>query len=90
MTLETYDADRLDALSLRVLDICVHLRNMAHAARREQLSGVNLHDRKALEWIEKLKSWAIDAEADLSGQVIKARGTRHADLVKKTRKSSAR
>ena len=76
MTLERYDPDRLDALSLRVLDICVHLRNVARTARDEQLPAIDLHDRKALEWLEKLELWAIEAEANVNGQVMKARGTR--------------
>ncbi len=76
MTLERYDPDRLDALSLRLLDICVHLRNAARTARDEQLPAVELHDRKALEWMRKLEIWAIEAEADASGLVMKARGER--------------
>jgi hypothetical protein len=83
MTLKSYDADRLDALSLRVLDVCVQLRHLALTARQEQLSGVELHDRKALEWIEKLEGWAIGAAADLNGQVLKARGLRHAAAMQK-------
>ena len=76
MTLQRYDSDRLDALSLRVLDICVHLRNAARIARDEQLPAVDLHDRKALEWIEKLELWAIEAEANANARVMKARGAR--------------
>jgi hypothetical protein len=76
MTLERYDPDRLDALSLRVLDICTHLRNVARTARDEQLPAIDLHDRKALEWLEKLEVWAIEAEANVNGLAMKARGTR--------------
>jgi len=76
MTLEPYDPDRLDALSLRLLDVCVHLRNVARTARDEQLAPVDLHDRKALEWLEKLEVWAIEAEANVNALVMKARGTR--------------
>lgn len=76
MTLEPYDPERLDALTLRVLDICIHLRNIARTAREEQVPAVDLHDRKALEWLEKLEAWAIGAEADVNGLVMKARGTR--------------
>lgn len=76
MTLQTYDSDRLDALSLRVLDICVHLRNAARVARDEQLECVELHDRKALEWIEKLERWAIETETTSSSLALQARGAR--------------
>ena len=76
MTLKAYDSDRLDALSLRVLDICVHLRNAARVARDEQLAALELHDRKALEWIEKLELWAIDTEAGAQGLAMKARGAK--------------
>jgi hypothetical protein len=76
MTLQPYDPERLDALTLRVLDVCVHLRNVARTARLEQLPAVDVHDRKALEWLENLEHWAIEAEARMSGLVMKARGTR--------------
>ena len=76
MTLQPYDPDRLDALTLRVLDICVHLRHVARTARLEQLPAVDIHDRKALEWLENLENWSIEAEARINGLVMKARGTR--------------
>ena len=60
MTLEPYDPDRLDSLSLRVLDLCARLRNLARQSREEQLPPIDLHDRKALEWLEKLEDWLCD------------------------------
>ncbi len=36
--------------------------------RDEQLASVELHDRKAREWVEKLEQWAVGAEADLHRQ----------------------
>jgi hypothetical protein len=81
MTLQPYDPDRLDALTLRVLDVCLHLRNVARTARLEQLPAVDMHDRKALEWLENLEHWAIEAEARASGLVMKARGTRLGESV---------
>jgi hypothetical protein len=81
MTLVPYDPDRLDALSLRTLDLCARLRNLARTSREEQLPTVDLHDRKALEWLEKLEEWAISAEAELHRRVQLAKGTRLAKRV---------
>jgi hypothetical protein len=78
MTLERYDPDRLDALALRTLDLCARLRHLARTSREEQLTAVELHDRKALEWLEKLEEWAIGAEAELHKRVQLGKGARHA------------
>jgi hypothetical protein len=77
MTLETYDPDRLDALSLRLLDVCARLRDLARISRQEQLP-VKLHDRKALEWLDKLEDWAYGAEAEVRRAVLKERAARTA------------
>jgi hypothetical protein len=78
MTLEPYDSTRLDALALRLLDLCGRVRSMSHATRDTQLPTVELHDRKALEWIEKLEEWMVAAEAQLHRQAGVAAGTRAA------------
>jgi hypothetical protein len=79
MTLVPYDPDRLDALSLRMLDLCARLRKLAQTSRDERLPAVDLHDRKALEWLEKLEAWAIGAEAELHRCVQLAKGARAAE-----------
>ncbi len=78
MTLETYDPDRLDALSLRILDLCARLRTLARTSREADLPAVDLHDRKALEWLDKLEKWAITAESEVHRQVQLAKGQRRA------------
>jgi hypothetical protein len=84
MTLEAYNPDRLDALSLRALDLCARVRNLARISRDEQLPAVELHDRKALEWLEKLEEWAIGAEAEMHRRVQLHRGARRAERIVKT------
>lgn len=79
MTLEPYDPDRLNALTLRALDLCARLRNLARTSREENLPGLELHDRKALEWLEKLEGWAVGAEAELHRRVELAKGERRAN-----------
>jgi hypothetical protein len=83
MTLEPYTPDRLDALALRALDLCARVRNLALTSRSEHLPRVELHDRKALEWLEKLEQWAIVAEAELHKQVLLGKANRAADRVNK-------
>jgi len=78
MTLEPYDPARLDALSLRVVDICARLRTVARMVRDEGVSAITLHDRKPLEWIEKLEAWAVSAEAEAQRQVQLAKAARRA------------
>jgi hypothetical protein len=78
MTLEPYGPERLDELTLRLLDVCSKLRGMARRSRDEQLGAVALHDKKALDWIARLEEWAHKTEADLEVQVLKTRGQRKA------------
>ncbi len=82
MTLEPYDPQRLDQFTLRVLDLCVRLRKLAQRSREEQITHLPLHDKKALEWIDKLEEWAHKAEADLELTVLKNRGARRADAAR--------
>jgi hypothetical protein len=82
MTLEAYSPERLDALALRVLDLCVHLRAAARTCREHDLAAVELHDRKALEWLEKLEQWAIGTEAELFRRAKIAQGARAAEGIK--------
>jgi hypothetical protein len=81
MTLEPYRPDRLDALALRVLDLAAQVRRMAQVVRENELAAVELHDRKALEWIEKLEKWGVGAEADLHRQALLAKSARKARQV---------
>ncbi len=78
MTLERYDPERLDGLALRVLDVSARLRAMAQQSRNESLPPLDLHDHKALEWLEKLEEWLFRAEGALSRSLHKARGERRA------------
>ncbi len=78
MTLESYDPDRLDSLSLRVFDLCARLRSLALRSRQEQLPPLELHDRKALEWLDKLEDWLFRAEAEMGRSAMKSLGQRHA------------
>jgi hypothetical protein len=78
MTLEPYDPDRLDSMSLRVLDLCSRLRALARRGREEQLPPIELHDRKALEWLDKFEEWLFRAEAEVNRSVHKSHGARRA------------
>jgi hypothetical protein len=78
MTLEPYDSDRLDQLAMRVFDLAARLRAMAVLSRHEELPPQPLHDRKPLEWLEKLEDWLLRNEAELSHAVIKNQGARRA------------
>jgi hypothetical protein len=76
MTLEAYDPDRLDALSLRLLDACSRVRALALLARSEGLERIDLHDRKALEWLENLEEWLHRSEGELRAAAHRNRGQR--------------
>lgn len=85
MTLVPYDSDRLDAMSLRLLDLCARLRTLSHICRGELLPPVPLHDRKALEWLERLEDWLFNAEAEVNRSVHKHHGERRAGQTRSAR-----
>ena len=82
MTLQAYSPEQLDELALRMLDVCAQLRGAARICREEGLPAVELHDRKALEWLENLEKWAYSTDAELHRRVQLARATRRAEEVK--------
>jgi len=73
MTLQPYDAEKLDRLALRLLDISAELRRIGRIAAAAPAVALALHDRKALEWIAELEQWVAEcaARADLSALVQK-------------------
>jgi hypothetical protein len=85
MTLVPYDPDRLDKMALRVLDLCSRIRKLANQCREEQLPPVELHDRKTVEWLEKLEDWLYRAEAEVNRRAHKHQGERRARDVQSSR-----
>ena len=82
MTLQPYGPDRLDTLALRLLDLCGRVRAMARQSRDEQLTELELHDRKVLEYLDKFEEWLCRAEAEVPRAKIKIRGRRAAQAIK--------
>ena len=85
MTLEPYNSDGLDRMSLRVFDLSARLRGLAQKSREEQLPPVKLHDRKAIEWLDKLEDWLLQAEAEVKRLAMKNEGRRRAREKQATR-----
>jgi hypothetical protein len=87
MTLVPYDADALDQTAMRLFDMACTLRGMAQRSREEEGVDFAINDRKALEWLAKLRAWTEDAQQRFELAVIRNRGRRAADQVAaKTRK----
>lgn len=78
MTLKPYTSDRLDELALRLLDLAGRVRNISLACRQEGLNHVELHDRKALEHLDRVEEWLYKAEADQKVASVKNQGRQHA------------
>jgi hypothetical protein len=79
MTLELYDADRLDQTALRILDIAAAFRQMADALRRSPEIELAMHDKKAAEWLAHLERWAAESHARLEMALVKRRGAKSAE-----------
>jgi hypothetical protein len=78
MTLKAYTPDRLDEVALRLLDLAGRVRAIAQACRQEGLGHVELHDRKALEHLDRVEEWLYKAEADQKVASVKNQGRQHA------------
>lgn len=79
MTLEPYDADRLDALTMRFLDLAATFRRMAQAIRVEGLECVDLHTTRPLEHLGRLEHWVRDSDAKLQVELFRQRAERQAE-----------
>lgn len=74
MTLVPYDTDRLNGLSLRIFDIAASIRRMSLIQKDLEIREFNLHEKKALEWIENLEHWAQLAESKAEAMAAHRRG----------------
>ena len=78
MTLQPFDAARLDDWALRLLDLAATFRRLAQHVRDEELEGLPLHDRKSSEWLARLEQWAHDAQARCERERLTRQGARRA------------
>jgi phage host-nuclease inhibitor protein Gam len=78
MTLVVYDADRLDATALRVLDIAATIRQIGAILRENPDVDLAIHDKKAAEWLSYLETWAADCSTKLNLALVKQRGAKRA------------
>ncbi|MEZ6068724.1 MAG: hypothetical protein R3C10_00350 [Pirellulales bacterium] len=79
MTLISYDADRLDALALRILDVAAVLRRMSAHSRDHQIGQFKMHDKKALEWLSQLEEWAQRGAGELEVEIVRQKAQRRAE-----------
>jgi hypothetical protein len=79
MTLIPYDAERLDQLALRLLDLAAVLRRMGSTSRDHELDQYKMHDKKALEWLSQLEEWAQRGAGDMEVEVVRQKARRRAD-----------
>jgi hypothetical protein len=78
MTLKPYDAQMLDDLTLRLLDLAALLRRMATRSRENRINDLAIHDKKAREWIGNLERWARKSLADVEMRILEARASQRA------------
>ena len=78
MTLQLYDADQVDRLTLQVLDVACVLRKISQRIRDDVEVEFALHDKKAQEWISRLTDWARKSDAELEMAIMRRRGARRA------------
>ena len=78
MTLKPYDAQMLDDLALRLLDLAGLFRRMALRSRENRIEDLAIHDKKAREWIGNLERWARKSLADVEMRILEARASQRA------------
>ena len=78
MTLSPYDPEKLDELAMRLLDLTSTFRGIAQRSRNEQVEGVFLQDKKAMEWLQRFELWTNDTVQKFESTAIKNRGERRA------------
>jgi hypothetical protein len=73
MTLQRYDAQKLDQFALRLMDLAAIVRQTANSSRENGLEEIPLHDKKALEWCANLEQWAHKLRADQEIRLLQRR-----------------
>ncbi len=81
MTLEPYNAEKLDRLVLRLGDISAEMRRIGRVAAELPDVPLALHDRKALEWIGQLEQWAAECRARAELAALVQKGARNAQKI---------
>jgi hypothetical protein len=69
MTLSRYTPEMLDSMALRLLDVSASIRGMAEYVRSHKIQEVEVHDKKLLEWCEKIECWTDKTSSQLPVQV---------------------
>lgn len=91
MTKSRYDGDRFEKLALRLFELAGTMKALAQTTREEQLTQLELHDRKAQEWLGKLESWAKAARRKARDETLREIGARHArELLERERRRKER
>ena len=84
MTLQTYDPQKLDRFTLRLLDLAAIVRQMANRSREHGIADLALHEKKALEWCVKLEQWAHKTQADLEVRILQDKAEQRGRAAAKT------
>jgi hypothetical protein len=78
MTLQPYDAEKLDQFALQLLDLAAVVRSTANRSREHGITDLAIHDKKAQEWCARLAHWAHKIQAELELKVVQTRAQRRA------------
>ena len=69
MTLSQYTPEMFDHMALRLLDVAAVIRKMGEQVRENEIEQVEIHDKKLIEWCEKIESWTDKTASQLPVQV---------------------
>ena len=78
MTLQTYSVERMDELSLRMLDLAAAMRQTAVLCRENDMEDFPLHDKKALEWLAQLEQWCHEGVGKVQAHVVSQKAVQRA------------
>ena len=91
MTKTRFNDERFEKLALRFFELAGAMKALAQTTREEQLTQLELHDRKAQEWLGKLEVWAKVARRKVRDERLREIGARHArELLERDRRRKER
>jgi hypothetical protein len=89
MTLIPYNAARLDEMAVRLFDLAAVFRQMAVRSRVEAVPQLDLHDKKAQEWLGRLEAWTAEAAHRFELSIVQNRGAKRAQALAENDQPSA-
>ncbi len=69
MTIELYNAEKLDQFAMRLFDVAADVRAMARQLSQSEVEEIPLNDKRVQIHLDEIENWAIRSRSKLEIQL---------------------